>query len=403
LNKQSDVAATTICIMYEIHSYLYMPAPEPPPTQTIRKLLEAYVIDPNPLGLAAGKSDYSPQDITKQITLAALPTNRSIHDISHIQPSPTPRTTLNWLYKTPPNRIIDSINSYIARTYARQIKIRLRGAFAFINIDTHLEPYWGKPTEWTVRSRRSKGSSQHMKIETFSIQLEEFKITLLVRQFHRPGRSKKPTRREIEDWVEGYIRALNWIKKTYIPRVALLCIVFDGEYFDTFLLSGIDEVGYFFITRATLGATGIRSLVKQEKIRETLRPSRYIEYEYVLKTKRVWPPKILKIRLIFGWKGSELVALVTNLPESFSPATIFEIYARRFWIENTYRDGRLFRVRTRSRRFSVRLAFFLIGLVLLNFFWFIRFVLSVCLPFRVLSLLVFLSFVFVGSVGPIWT
>lgn len=380
-----------------------MLAPEPPHTQATKKLMETYVIDPNPLGLAAERSDYAPQDITKQIILAALPTSRSIHDISYLQPKPTPRTTLNWLYKTSPSQIIDAINNYIAKTYAQQIKNRLRHrALLFMNIDTHLEPYWGEPTEWSILTRRNKGSKQHMKIETFSIQLEEFKITLLVRQFHRPGRSKKPTRKEIEDWAEGYVRALVWIKKTYTPREMPICIVFDGEYFDTFLLDGLDKAGFFFITRATLGAAGIRKLVKQEKIKETLPPGRFIEHKYVLRTKRVWPPKTLEVRLIFGWKGSELVALVTNLPENFGPETVFEIYARRFWIENTYRDGRLFRVRTRSRRFLVRLAFFLVGLILLNFFWFVRFVLNVDFPFRVVSLLVFLALVFAGSIGLVW-
>jgi len=380
-----------------------MPAPEPPHAQVIKKLLETYVIGPNPLGLAAERSDYTPQDVTKQIILAALPTNRSIHDASHIQPKPTPRTTLNWLYKASPSQIIDAINKYLAKTYAQQIKNRLRHhTLLFINVDTHLEPYWGEPTEWSVLTRPNKGSNQHMKIETFSIQLEEFKITLLARQFRRPGRSKRPTRKEIEDWVGEYIQALKWIKKTYAPRAMLICIVFDGEYFDVLLLDGLDKSGFFFITRATLGAAGIRKLVNQEKIRETLPPNRFVEYKYVVKTKRVWPPKTLEVRLIFGWKGSELVALVTNLPKNFGPKTIFEIYARRFWIENTYRDGRLFRVRTRSRRFSVRLAFFLIGLILLNFFWFVRFVLNVYLPFRVVSLLVFLAFVFAESVGFAW-
>ena len=186
------------------------------------------------------------------------------------------------------------------------------------------------------------------------------------------------------------------------PQLRVESIVKRINGTETITIRTAIKNGFFFITRATLGAAGIRKLVKQEKIKETLPPGRYIEHRYVLRTKRVWPPKILEVRLIFGWKGSELVALVTNLPENFCPATVFEIYARRFWIENTYRDGRLFRVRTRSRRFSVRLAFFLIGLILLNFFCFVRFVLGVYFPFRVISLLVFLAFAFVGSVGLVW-
>ena len=76
----------------------------------------------------------------------------------------------------------------------------------------------------------------------------------------------------------------------------------------------------------------------------------------------------LPARLIFVRRGGEVIPLVTNLPPSYTAKYIIEVYKARFWIENSYRDSRQMRIRTRSRKLSVRYVCFLIGLILLNFF-----------------------------------
>ena len=76
----------------------------------------------------------------------------------------------------------------------------------------------------------------------------------------------------------------------------------------------------------------------------------------------------LPARLIFVRRGGNIIPLVTNLPPTYTAKYIVEVYKVRFWIENSYRDSRQMRIRTCSKKLSIRYTCFLIGLVLLNFF-----------------------------------
>jgi len=336
----------------------------------ISRLLKGVVVAQNPLNLTAKK--YGDKVITSFITKAALSMNRSLRDAEIYYPQgPTARTVLNRLYEKTPEEIIEAFNKYNAKIYGRIVKNLTRGQkITFVNLDTHLEPYWGKKSEWVRGGKRRQGTTKFMPIETFSLQHSGFKITLAAKPLKKSSRRDKPIERL--RWAEGYTRLAKWIEKEFL--LGEICLVMDGGYFRALLLAKLDVAGVYFIARASRGAVGIRRIMKEMDFDRLLpREGDVLEYcGYSISSGHNRPYVELPVRLIFvrrkGKGRDEVVPLVTNLPADYTAKDVAELYKARFWIENAYRDGRQMRVRTCSRFLSVRYALFLIGIILLNFF-----------------------------------
>jgi len=341
----------------------------------ISRLLKGVVIAQNPFNLTAKK--YGDKAITSFITKAALSMNRSLRDAEIYYPQgPTARTVLNRLYEKTPEEIIEAFNSYNAKMYKRIVKNLTRGQkIIFVNLDTHLEPYWGEKNGWIHGGKRRQGTTKFMPIETFSLQHSSFKITLAAKPKKKSSRRDKPIERL--KWAEEYTRLAKWVEKEFLS--GKICLVMDGGYFKALLLAKLDEAGIYFITRASRSAIGIRRIMKTIEFDKLLpREGDVLEYHgYSISSGHNRPYVNLPVRLIFvrrkGKRRDEVIPLVTNLPADYTAKAIAGLYKARFWIENTYRDGRQMRVRTCSRFLPVRYVLFLIGIILLNFFVLIAF------------------------------
>jgi len=140
----------------------------------LKRLLELLVIRKNPFSL--GDEFYSSRVITRFLVKASLSSNRSLQDIEDVFPiGPTARTFLNRLYERDPYDILEAFNTYNANLYGGLVKTLTRGnEVTFVNVDHHLEPYWGEDTEWIHKGPERHSTIKFLPIETYSIQIRDW-------------------------------------------------------------------------------------------------------------------------------------------------------------------------------------------------------------------------------------
>ena len=332
----------------------------------LRGLLNRLVIKKNPFGLK--DKAYSSIVITRFLVMASLSLNRSLHDLEDLFPAgPTARTVLNRLYEIDPDYILEAFNNHNTMLYGKLTKTLTRGnRVTFVNLDHHFEPYWGEDTLWIRKGRKRHSTVKFLPLETYSIQIEDFKITLMARPYKWVTRKGDPKKRL--EWAEGYVEALKWINREFIANK--VCLVADGGFFVAIILAKLDEAGFYFVVRGPRSSPRIREIMQKIDFNSILpNENDVLEVDgYSISSGHNRPFVELPARLIFVRRGGEVIPLVTNLPPSYTAKYIIEVYKARFWIENSYRDSRQMRIRTRSRKLSVRYVCFLIGLILLNFF-----------------------------------
>ncbi len=136
----------------------------------------------------------------------------------------------------------------------------------FVNIDHHLEPYWGEDTEWVHKGQKRHSTIKFLPIETYSIQIRDFKVTLMVRPFTRT--SRRDEARVRSEWAQGYVKALKWINREFVD--SKICLVADGGFFVYIPLAELDKAGFYFIVRGSRGSFGIRRIMKNIDFKSAL-------------------------------------------------------------------------------------------------------------------------------------
>ena len=277
------------------------------------------------------------EDLAFMTLLLASMTNSYVEGSSQMT-GISGQTVRNHLRDRKPDTLLQINHDMIATLREKGI---LKKPF-IVALDWHDEMYYGNmETEGIIGTKNEAGTNYAYECATASIVVRRLRFAVAVVPVKK---------RSILDMVRTVIGIVEEL------GIRIRMLLMDGGFFSADAITFLISSGIPFIMRAP-------KLVKTCGNMETNKL-----YTTISHKRRKGEQATFRVVSIYGRERSGktvLYAFATNT--SFPPASILGLFKKRWGIETGYRMIRKFLARTMSKRYSIRLLYFYLAVLLYNF------------------------------------
>jgi len=251
--------------------------------------------------------------------------------------APSPNTVLYRVGKLESQEVLEMFQNSFEETYKLA---RTRGAFkrkVDVAIDITDQLYYGdKNDPMVVNTMPREGTSHAYRFATINVVVHGQRFTLLALPM-----DKSTTKAEIVEKLIEYAK-----KKVHIGTVYV-----DRGFFSVQVISLLKRLGVKFLMPAIKN-------VKIKQLAETHDAPAVLDYRMV--------GSYFKLAIVKGIEDTKCV-FATNLDvDERNAQGLFNLYRKRWGIETSYRMKHVFRAKTTSKRYVVRLFYFSFSVCLYN-------------------------------------
>ncbi len=259
---------------------------------------------------------------------------------------PTGAALFYYLDKYSVDEVSEVFNKIFDITFnlAEKAKIISRRGRYTIAIDCHKWEYWGKKVgKFVVGKEPEHGTNKCFKFITLDITNHEQRFTLCALPFLDGDKQN--------DLV---IKLLNAARM----KIHIHTVLIDRGFLDSELLNYLKKEGLYFI------------IPSKKSNRALLKDASFLKPDPVGVLKDVLMGNI-RINLIVKKEGEKLYGFFTNMNiiagDNNLALAIANMYERRWQIESGYRVKKDFRGRTTSKKYIIRFLYFMLSVILYNF------------------------------------
>ncbi len=259
---------------------------------------------------------------------------------------PTGAALFYYLNKYSTEEVSDIFNKIFDITFnlAEKAKIISRRGRYTIAIDCHKWEYWGKKIDkFVVGKEPEHGTNKCFKFITLDVTNHEQRFTLCALPFL-----------DKDNQNELVIKLLAGARK----KINIRTILIDRGFLDSKLLNYLKSEGLYFI------------IPSKKSNRALLKDASFLKPDSVGVLKDVLMGDV-RVNLIVKKEGDKLYGFFTNMNivtgDNGLALAIADMYKRRWQIESGYRVKKDFRGRTTSKKYIIRYLYFMLSVILYNF------------------------------------